>query len=104
MCQNSDSVHSLFQWNEADYYEPNWQRSFFGTNYPQLLAVKAAYDPDGMFTCHHWCAYGVLVKTVTIDHRSNYLFVCTKLSTAVRTYLSRYSRTKFSINLEYFYN
>ena len=40
-------------WNEADYYEPHWQRSFFGTNYPKLLEVKKKYDPEGFFTCHH---------------------------------------------------
>jgi hypothetical protein len=40
-------------WNEADYYEPHWQRSFFGTNYPKLLDIKKKYDPLGMFTCHH---------------------------------------------------
>ena len=27
-------------WNEADYYEPNWQTSFWGPNYPKLLAIK----------------------------------------------------------------
>ena len=33
-------------WNEADYFEPNWQRSFWGTNYPKLLEVKKKYDPE----------------------------------------------------------
>lgn len=39
-------------WNEADYNEPNWQQSFFGRNYPDLLEVKKKYDPEGRFTCH----------------------------------------------------
>ena len=40
--------------NEADYYEPNWQTSFWGeANYAKLLSVKRTYDPEGLFTCHH---------------------------------------------------
>ena len=41
-------------WNEADYYDPEFQHSFWGAaKYPKLLAVKQAYDPKGLFTCHH---------------------------------------------------
>jgi FAD/FMN-containing dehydrogenase len=39
--------------NEADYFEPDWQQSFWGASYPRLLAIKRAYDPDGLFSCHH---------------------------------------------------
>ena len=39
--------------NETDYFEPDWQRSFWGDNYPRLLAIKHAYDPHNLFTCHH---------------------------------------------------
>jgi FAD/FMN-containing dehydrogenase len=39
--------------NEADYFEPDWQRSFWGENYPRLLEIKRKYDPDGLFYCHH---------------------------------------------------
>ena len=39
--------------NEADYFEPDWQRAFWGENYPRLLAIKHKYDPDNLFTCHH---------------------------------------------------
>jgi FAD/FMN-containing dehydrogenase len=39
--------------SESDYFEPNWQRSFWGANYERLLAVKAKYDPDGLFFVHH---------------------------------------------------
>jgi len=39
--------------NETDYFEPDWQRSFWGDNYPRLLAIKRTYDPRGVFTCHH---------------------------------------------------
>jgi FAD/FMN-containing dehydrogenase len=39
--------------NEADYFEPDWQRSFWGENYDRLLQIKHTYDPDGVFRCHH---------------------------------------------------
>ena len=39
--------------NEADYFEPDWQRAFWGDNYARLLAIKRTYDPTGLFTCHH---------------------------------------------------
>jgi len=39
--------------NEADYFQPGWQREFWGENYDRLLAIKRKYDPDGVFHCHH---------------------------------------------------
>jgi hypothetical protein len=39
--------------NEGDYFEPAWQRTFFGDSYPRLLAVKHNFDPTGLFVCHH---------------------------------------------------
>jgi FAD/FMN-containing dehydrogenase len=40
--------------SESDYLEPNWQRSFWGdANYARLQAIKKAYDPRGVFTCHN---------------------------------------------------
>jgi FAD/FMN-containing dehydrogenase len=38
---------------EANYFEKAWQQSFWGLNYPRLLAVKDKYDPDGLFIVHH---------------------------------------------------
>ncbi|KAG0268333.1 hypothetical protein DFQ27_006956 [Actinomortierella ambigua] len=38
--------------NEADPSEPDWQDSFFGTNYPRLLELKRKYDPDHLFVCN----------------------------------------------------
>ncbi|TFK40207.1 isoamyl alcohol oxidase [Crucibulum laeve] len=32
--------------NEADPFEPDWQRSFYGKNYNRLLAIKDKWDPD----------------------------------------------------------
>ncbi|KAH0837137.1 FAD binding domain-containing protein [Fonsecaea pedrosoi] len=37
--------------NEADPTEPNWQTTFWGSNYPRLLALKKKYDPKGIFWC-----------------------------------------------------
>ncbi len=39
--------------NEADYFEPDWQTSFWGDNYPRLLDIKRKYDPDNLFNVHH---------------------------------------------------
>jgi FAD/FMN-containing dehydrogenase len=39
--------------SETNYFEPRWQQSFWGANYPRLLAVKKKYDPDGLFFVHH---------------------------------------------------
>ena len=39
--------------NECDYFEPDWQRSFWGENYPRLLEVKRNYDPGNLFRVHH---------------------------------------------------
>ena len=40
-------------WNEADWFEEDWQSVFWGDNYPRLLVVKRAVDPKGLFVCHH---------------------------------------------------
>jgi len=39
--------------SETNFFESDWQRSFWGANYPRLQAVKAKYDPDGLFFVHH---------------------------------------------------
>jgi len=38
--------------NEANAYEPEWQKVFWGTNYPRLLVVKEKWDPRGVFRCN----------------------------------------------------
>jgi len=39
--------------SESNYFNANWRREFWGDHYPRLKAVKAQYDPDGLFTVHH---------------------------------------------------
>jgi FAD/FMN-containing dehydrogenase len=39
--------------SETNFFEPSWQQSFWGPNYPRLQAVKAKYDPTGLFFVHH---------------------------------------------------
>ena len=38
---------------ESSFFERDWQASYWGANYPRLLAVKQKYDPDGLFFVHH---------------------------------------------------
>ena len=35
--------------NEADFRQPNWQETFFGSNYAALLAIKKKWDPNSLF-------------------------------------------------------
>ena len=39
--------------SESDFFERSWQQSFWGLNYPRLVAVKKRYDPTGLFFVHH---------------------------------------------------
>jgi len=39
--------------NECDYFQADWQRAFWGANYPRLARIKRRYDADGLFTVHH---------------------------------------------------
>jgi FAD/FMN-containing dehydrogenase len=38
---------------ETDFFQPDWQDAFWGENYPRLRAIKAKYDPEGLFFLHH---------------------------------------------------
>jgi hypothetical protein len=33
-------------------HEPDWQTSFWGSNYPTLLQIKKEVDPDDVFWCN----------------------------------------------------
>lgn len=35
--------------NEADFRQPNWQQTFFGSNYQRLLQIKKKWDPSSLF-------------------------------------------------------
>ena len=54
----------LLVW-ETDYFEANWQDSFWGDNYARLKRIKQKYDPAGLFFLHHgvgsedWSADGM---------------------------------------------
>ena len=39
--------------NECDYFQPDWQRAFWGPHYGRLQRIKRRYDPAGLFTGHH---------------------------------------------------
>ncbi|KAF5864046.1 hypothetical protein ETB97_008783 [Aspergillus alliaceus] len=37
--------------NEADPFDPEWKKDWFGDNYDWLVSVKRKYDPDQVFWC-----------------------------------------------------
>ncbi|KIX10069.1 uncharacterized protein Z518_01150 [Rhinocladiella mackenziei CBS 650.93] len=37
--------------NEADPTNSDWQKDFYGENYPRLLDIKKKWDPEGVFWC-----------------------------------------------------
>jgi len=39
--------------SESNYFNPRWQAAYWGENYRRLRAVKAKYDPDGLFFGHN---------------------------------------------------
>jgi hypothetical protein len=50
--------------SESNFFEEDWQKSFWGKNYARLLAAKQMYDPQNLFIVHHgvgsegWSANG----------------------------------------------
>ncbi|OJJ08593.1 hypothetical protein ASPVEDRAFT_47727 [Aspergillus versicolor CBS 583.65] len=46
--------------NEANPYEPNWERVFWGDKYERLLDIKRRVDPTSLFICNR-CIGGELV-------------------------------------------
>lgn len=52
--------------SESNFFDKNWREHYWGNNYSRLAAVKAKYDPDGLFTVHHgvgseaWSADGFI--------------------------------------------
>ncbi len=39
--------------SESNFFESNWQQSFWGANYKRLAEIKKQYDHDGLFFVHH---------------------------------------------------
>lgn len=39
--------------SESNYFNSQWQQAFWGKHYPRLRAIKAKYDPEGLFFGHH---------------------------------------------------
>ncbi len=39
--------------SESNYFDEAWQESYWGSNYPRLLAAKQKYDSDGLFFVHN---------------------------------------------------
>lgn len=54
---------------ERNFFEQSWQQSYWGQNYARLRAIKAKYDPEGLFFVHHgvgseeWSADGFVRAT-----------------------------------------
>ena len=38
---------------ESSFFERDWQRAYWGPNYPKLQQLKKKYDPGGLFFVHH---------------------------------------------------
>ncbi|RFU80558.1 6-hydroxy-d-nicotine oxidase [Trichoderma arundinaceum] len=56
--------------NEANPWQQNWQKEFWGNNYKRLLQIKAKYDPHGILNC--WRCVGFQNEWI----RSNPRFGC----------------------------
>jgi FAD/FMN-containing dehydrogenase len=39
--------------SESNFFEDDWQHSYWGNNYARLAAVKKKYDPTGLFFVHN---------------------------------------------------
>jgi len=52
--------------SESNYFNADWQREYWGDNYPKLRGIKAKYDAEGLFFVHHgvgseaWSADGFM--------------------------------------------
>jgi hypothetical protein len=39
--------------SESNFFEAEWQRSYWGSNHPRLAEIKKNYDPTGLFFVHN---------------------------------------------------
>ena len=55
--------------SESNFFEQDWQRSYWGANHSRLAKIQKKYDPEGLFFVHHgvgseeWSADGFEKKT-----------------------------------------
>ncbi|KAI9838740.1 MAG: hypothetical protein M1838_004532 [Thelocarpon superellum] len=54
--------HSGAYMNEADGFDPDWQKDFYGSNYPSLLQIKKKWDPHALFWCNRAVGSEFLAK------------------------------------------
>jgi len=38
---------------ESSFFQPDWQRAYWGPHYERLKSIKRQLDPDGLFIVHH---------------------------------------------------
>lgn len=53
--------------NEADFNQPNWKETFYGTNYDRLMTIKKKWDPKSLF--YNWRGVNSEVWNVAKDGR-----------------------------------
>jgi hypothetical protein len=51
LCSSSRVILLLIWTVQANPYELAFQKTFWGSNYPRLLAIKRAIDPKDVFWC-----------------------------------------------------
>ena len=50
-CFNHDALNHAILDPLGETYGLGWEELYWGTNLPRLKSIKAAYDPQGIFTC-----------------------------------------------------
>lgn len=48
--------------NEANPYEPEWERVFWGTKYERLLEIKRRIDPTNLFVCNRCVGTDIVLE------------------------------------------
>ena len=51
------NAHTGACYNHQSASEPQWRNASWGDNYPRLVGIKAALDPDGILNCWHCVGY-----------------------------------------------
>jgi len=48
--------------NEADPWLSEWEREYWGRNYPRLMEIKRKYDPENLLNCWHCVGWNEKLK------------------------------------------